>query len=158
MQCECLRDWVINATWMLMKLSYKCKRECLQDWVINAMWLLARWRHHAQCMHALQPHALVGGATLIDYRGCGLIGGRGGSNEPNELPLDPPLINVGKFVLAPRPCFATSLVCENRWHTHEVLSRAAHAWACFMTVDTGLLTRYLTLCIPDWFKIRPTSL
>ena len=46
-------------------------------------------------MHALQPHALVGGATLVDYRGCGLIGGRGGggvSNEPNELPLDPPLI------------------------------------------------------------------
>ena len=43
-------------------------------------------------MHALQPHALVGGATLVDYRGCGLIGGRGGgSNEPNELPLDPPL-------------------------------------------------------------------
>ena len=43
-------------------------------------------------MHAvLQPCALVGGAALIDYRGCGLIGGRGGSNEPNEPPLDPQL-------------------------------------------------------------------
>ena len=28
--------------------------------------------------------------------------------EPNELPLDPSLINVVKFVLAPRPCFAAS--------------------------------------------------
>ena len=36
---------------------------------------------------ALQPRALVGGATFIVYRGCGLMGG---SNEPNELPLDPP--------------------------------------------------------------------
>ena len=42
-------------------------------------------------MHALQPCALVGGAALIDYRRCGLIGGRGGSNEPNEPPLDPQL-------------------------------------------------------------------
>ena len=45
-------------------------------------------------IHALQSHALVGGATLIDYRGCGLIGGREGSNEPNELPLDPPLCKM----------------------------------------------------------------
>ena len=28
--------------------------------------------------------------------------------EPKELPLDPSLINVGKFVSAPRPCFAAS--------------------------------------------------
>ena len=53
-----------------------------------------RSRHHAQCMHALQPHALVGGAALVNYRGRGLIGGRrgGGSNEQNKLPRDPPLI------------------------------------------------------------------
>ena len=36
-----------------------------------------RSRQHAQRMHALQSRALVGGAALIDYRGCGLIGGRG---------------------------------------------------------------------------------
>ena len=32
-------------------------------------------RDRAQRMHALQPRALVGGAALIDYRGCGLMGG-----------------------------------------------------------------------------------
>ena len=26
--------------------------------------------------------------ALIDYRGCGLIGGEGGSNEPNKLPTE----------------------------------------------------------------------
>jgi len=36
-----------------------------------------RSRHPAQCMHTLQPHTLVGGATFIDNRGCGLIGGGG---------------------------------------------------------------------------------
>ena len=59
-------------------------------------WTLTRSKHHAQCMHALQPRALVGNAALIDNRGCGLIGGRGGSNEPNKLPLDPPLLHVWK--------------------------------------------------------------
>ena len=68
-------------------------------------------RHHAQCMHALQSRTLVGGTALIDYRGCGVLGRRGGSNEPNEPPLDLPLINVGKFVLALRSTLTTHTRC-----------------------------------------------
>ena len=50
--------------------------------------MLAGSRHHVQFMHALKLRVLVG------VPGCGLIGERGASNEPNKVPLDPPLLLI----------------------------------------------------------------
>ena len=49
----------------IKKLQMQCERLRDQDIM------------HAQCMQALQRRAFVGSATLIDYKGCGLIGKRG---------------------------------------------------------------------------------
>ena len=100
-------------------------------------------------MHALQPCALVGGAALIDYRGCGLIGWRGGVEQTKRTFPGSTTDKCWEV------CLSSQVTAD---HTHKVLSRAVHARACFLTVDAGLLTRFLPLCVPDWFKIWPTSL
>ena len=68
MQCECLRDGVITATWTLARIGYQ------------------------YIMHTPKATCIGGWCCFNWLRGCGLLGGRGVSNKPNELPLDLPLM------------------------------------------------------------------
>ena len=86
---------VLKPVWNLYVLSCLTPDFCLALICLDFVYLYKRGVLYAQILSfAVIPLTRLQAAPNV--------------TEPNELPLDPSLINVGKFVLAPRPCFAAS--------------------------------------------------